>query len=62
MTVEEMIKYDRMVELGIATAEEINLIKYISNGSWSEVFNIIVYVRTGYKTFEDYENYLMEEE
>jgi hypothetical protein len=29
MTTDECIKYDRMVEYGIATAEEINLVRCI---------------------------------
>ena len=52
MTTNECIKYDQLVELGIATAEEINLVRNIMNGSWEEIFNAICYARTGYRTLE----------
>jgi hypothetical protein len=54
MTTDECIKYDRMVEYGIATAEEINLVRCIVSGSWTEVLNSIIYARTGYQTIEDW--------
>ena len=40
MTTNEMITYDMIVELGIATVDEL--------------LNRIVYARTGYRTVEDY--------
>lgn len=49
-----MIKYDMMVEYGIATAEELNLARNLISGSWNEVLNAVCYVRTGYKTWEQY--------
>ena len=54
MTQEEMITYDRMVEMGIATAEEMNLAFNLVGGPWSIVFDKIVYVRTGYHSFAQY--------
>lgn len=54
MNTEEMIKYDMMVEYGIATAEELNLARNLISGSWNEVLNAVCYVRTGYKTWEQY--------
>jgi len=54
MTTKEMMVYDQIVELGIATAEEINLVKCIRGGSWMEVFNDIIYVRTGYSDFDSF--------
>lgn len=54
MTTDECIKYDRIVELGIATAEEINLVRCIMSGSWTEVLNNIVCTKTGFQTIEDY--------
>lgn len=62
MTTEEMIKYDMMVELGIATAEELNLARNLVSGSWNEVLDSVCNVRTGYKTFEQYQECEMEEE
>lgn len=50
MTKDEMMIYDYLVENEIATAEEINLVRNILDGTWLEVLNVIVYARTGYKT------------
>lgn len=54
MTEKEMITYDQMVEMGIATAEELNLAFNLIGGPWSIVFDKIVYIRTGYHSFEQY--------
>lgn len=62
MTNKEMEIYDQMVELEIATAEEINLVKGIMGGSWSEVLNDIIWYRTGYSDFDDYIEAMMDEE
>lgn len=62
MTVDEMIKYDMMIEYGIATAEEINLVKNIKGGTWNEVLDLICSVRTGYNTWEQFLECEMEEE
>lgn len=62
MTSKEMTVYDQMVELGIATAEEINLVKCIRGGSWMDVLNDIIYVRTGYSDFDDYIEAMMDED
>ena len=58
----EMFKYDMIVEEGIATANEINLVRCLVNGSWNEIFDKICYVRTGYRTYEQYIEATMEEE
>ena len=52
MTNEEMFLYDYMVETEIATAEELNLARSLVSGSWLEVLNSVLYVRTGYRSFE----------
>lgn len=52
MTTEEMIEYDRVVDMGIATAEEINLVRNVLDGSWQYVLDSIVYARTGYKSID----------
>ena len=53
MTTEEMIMYDRIVELEIATAEEINLVWNCSTWrNWEECLNTIIYSRTGYRSLE----------
>ena len=61
MTTNEMIKYDQIVELEIATAEELNLARNLMDGSWDGELNAVCYVRTGYRTFEDYIEAEMEE-
>lgn len=61
MTTNEMIKYDQMVELEIATAEELNLARNLMSGEWNEVLDSVCYVRTGYKTFEQFLENEMEE-
>jgi hypothetical protein len=45
-----MILYDQIVDMGIATAEEINLVFNIAGGDWTKVLNDILYVRTGYRS------------
>ena len=50
MTVEEMIQYDQMVEMGIATADEINLARNLMSGEWVEVLNSVLFIRTGYRS------------
>ena len=62
MAQEEMMKYDQMVEWGIATAEELNLARNLLSGSWNEVLDAVCYVRTGYKTWENFIENEMEEE
>lgn len=62
MTTNEMIKYDQIVEYGIATAEELNLARNLMSGEWNEVLDAVCYVRTGYRTWEQYLEEIMEEE
>lgn len=61
MTTDEGIKYDMMVEYGIATAEELNLARNLVDGSWNEVLDRVSYIRTGYRTWEQYVECEMEE-
>lgn len=61
MTTEEMIKYDQIIEFGIATPEELNLVKNIMCGTWNSVIDMVCSVRTGYKTFEQWLENEMEE-
>lgn len=62
MTTKEMIKYDMMVEFGIATPDELNLARNLMAGSWNEVLNAVCYIRTGYRTWSQYLEEEMEEE
>jgi hypothetical protein len=62
MTTAEMIKYDEMVDYAIATAKELNLARALMAGTWDEVLNAVCFVRTGYKTWEEYLKIEMEEE
>lgn len=50
MTTEEMIMYDQLVEMGIATVDELNLARNLMAGEWMEVLNAVLFVRTGYRT------------
>lgn len=52
MTTKECIDYTLMTECGIATAEELNLARDLLEGSWEEVLNAVLYIRTGYRDFD----------
>jgi len=58
MTTEEMVMYDMIVDMGIATADELNLARNLVDGSWEEVMNRVIYARTGYHSLDQ----MMEEE
>ena len=58
MTTEEMVMYDMLVELGVATSEELNLARNLVSGSWKEVLTQVLDIRTGYKSIEQ----MLEEE
>ena len=62
MTTEEMITYDMIVEYGIATPEELNLAFNMTNMGWKETLDRVVYIRTGYPTWDAYPMDEMEEE
>jgi hypothetical protein len=47
--------YDNLIQYGIATQEEINLVTNI-NGWNEQTFNNILYVKTGYRDWEQYED------
>ena len=50
MTVEEMVMYDQLVDMGIAAPDELNLARNLMAGEWVEVLNAVLFVRTGYRT------------
>ena len=50
MTTEEMVMYDMLVDLGVATPEEINLCFNLAALSWTETLENILYIRTGYRS------------
>ena len=54
MTREEVEKYDTVVEYSVATEAELDLVKCIVPGSWTEVIDSIIYARTGYHSFEQW--------
>ena len=62
MTKEEEYIYDEVIELGIATTEEINLVKCIRGGFWEDVLNDIIYARTGYRSLKQLRESWEEEE
>ena len=55
MTNEEMFLYDYMVETEIATPQELNLARNLVSGSWLEVLNSVLFIRTGYRSLEQLE-------
>ena len=62
MTTDECIMYDQMVELGVATVDEINLVRNVLDGSWETVLSQICYARTGHRNIKDYIQELMAED
>ena len=54
MTREEEKKYDTIVEYSVATEAELDLVKCIVSGSWTEIIDDIIYARTGYRSFEQW--------
>jgi hypothetical protein len=48
--------YDNLIQYGIATQEEINLVTNI-NGWNKQTFNDILYVKTGCRDWEQYKRY-----
>jgi hypothetical protein len=54
----EWIKYNCLIDMEIATREEIHLVRNCMTGSWDEVLNAILYARTGYNSIEQ----MMEDE
>ena len=52
MTTEEMVMYDQLVDMGIATANELNLARNLVSGSWEDVLTSVLYIRTGYRSIE----------
>lgn len=54
MTTNECILYDQMIEWGIATADEINLVRNLLDGSWENILKKICYARTGYQDLNDF--------
>ena len=52
MTTEEMVMYDQLVDIGIATADELNLARNLVSGSWEDVLTSVLYIRTGYRSIE----------
>ena len=54
MTTEEMVTYDIIVNMGIATSEELNLAFNMTAMGWKDTLDRVVYIRTGYNSIEDY--------
>ena len=47
-----MVMYDQLVDMGIATTDELNLARNLMAGEWMEVLNAVLFIRTGYRTME----------
>ena len=54
MTREEEEKYDTVIEYSVATEAELDLVRCIVSGSWTEIIDDIIYARTGYRSFEQW--------
>lgn len=54
MTGKEVYLYDMLVELNIATEEELNLAFNITDMCWLDTLNRVLYARTGYRSLEQY--------
>ena len=54
MTREEEKKYDTVIEYEVATESELDLVKCITPGSWTEIIDDIIFARTGYRSFEQW--------
>lgn len=54
MTREEEEKYDTVVEYSVATEAELDLVKCIVSGSWTEIIDDVIFARTGYRSFEQW--------
>jgi len=52
MTTDEMILYDQLVDMEIATPDELNLARNLMAGEWMEVLQAVLFIRTGYRTIE----------
>jgi len=52
MSTNEMIMYDQLIDMEVATPEEINLVRCCMNGTWTDVLTTILYIRTGYRSIE----------
>lgn len=61
MNNKEIELYDLIVEYGIATTAELNLARNLVSGSWLEVLQSVLYIRTGYRTWEQFEENELEE-
>ena len=62
MTEKEVYLYDMLVELNIATEEELNLAFNITDICWFDTLNRVLYARTGYRSLEQYLEEEKEEE
>ena len=60
MTDRELEMYDYIVESGIATARELNLVKDTMGGCWEVVINAVIYARTGKRDFDQFVEERME--
>ena len=53
MTAEEKEMYEQLIDMGIATAEEIELARGRKSGSWKDVLTSVLCVETGYFSIEE---------
>lgn len=54
MTEREINFYNDMVVFGIATFDELDLARALMRGSWEEVLNTVLFIRTGFHSYEQF--------
>ena len=54
MTQQEIQNYNRMIEFEVATPEELDLVWHLMGGECETIINTVCYIRTGYRTFEEF--------
>ena len=56
MNEREMNYYDDIVNFGIATSAELDLAGALMKDSWEEVLNTVLFIRTGFHSYEQLMN------
>ena len=52
MTNYEESLYTELVDLGIATEEEIGVARHFNSGSWEDTLNELLFYKTGYRNLK----------
>ena len=54
MTLVENTLYDNLVDFNIATKSELNLAYCIMGGPWRTVLETVLFIRTGYRSWQQF--------